>query len=280
MGEKSLSPVRDYTDREIIFREFTTEEEELLYIIDKVRELKDRIGLDRALTEEERLRPYNNIAVLVRKRGGILRVVDAFLRAGIPYATDGKEDISGEKRVKQLLDILELAAIDPEDHEAGDLTLYRVLTSDYFRIQQVDILKFVSFVNEKRRKAAREGVTLLSEFLDYFSGGRRALKFSDEDRLKSAAGAIRDLLCDSRTRPVHAILMDFIKTSGLLKYILKEYADNEILKIRELRGIGSFVNMVKSGDLAKPAESHRGRKRRNNDTAPEAACELDRRPGE
>lgn len=238
MAEKTLSSLKDYKDKEIEFRELTTEDEELLYIINKVKELKEKIAASKELTKEERSHPYNNIAVLVRKRNSILKIIDAFLQAGIPYATDGKEDISGEKRVKQLLDVLELAAIDPAQIELKDLVLYKILTSDYLQIPHSDILKFVNMVNEKRAKKSKD-VTLLSEFFEYF-------------KLHRSCAAISNLLADARTKTVHTLLLNYIKDAGIFKYILREYADKDILRIRDLRGITSFINMVKNTDLARP----------------------------
>ncbi len=255
MGEKTLKPVRDYRDKEIAFREFTTEAEELVYIVDKVRELKEKIERDVSLSEVERSHPYNNIAILVRKRAYILKIIDAFLRAGIPYATDGKEDISGEKRVKQLLDVLELAHIDPNDHELKDLALYKVLSTDYFRIPHADILRFIGYVNKIREEMGGEDITILEEFLKYFSLKKDDIRFEKKERLHHAFEVIRHLLEDARAKPVHTILIDFIKGAGLFKFVLKEYADNDILKIRQLRSLGSFVNMVKACDLAKPGAS-------------------------
>ena len=253
MAEKTLRAVRKYPEQEIAFREFTTETEELLYIVDKVRELRESIEKDRSLSDEERLNPYNNIAVLVRKRAHILRVIDTFLQAGIPYATNGKEDISGEIRVKQLMDILELAYADPLEHELRDSSLYKVLTSDYMRISHSDILRFISFVNAKRKAALGEKTTMLAEFLSYFSSRGGKMKLESEDKLRIAARAVLQLVNDAGTKPVHKILIDYIKDTGLYRFILKEYNDNSILRIRELRALTSFVNMVKASDIATPA---------------------------
>lgn len=254
VSEKNLEAVFDYKDKEITSREFSTPEEELIYIVDKVRSLKEAIETDRNLTEYERSHPYDNIAVLVRKRADILKMADAFLRSGIPYATDGKEDISGETRVRQLLDVLELAHVDPKDHEPKDLALYKVLSADYQKIPQADILRFLSFVNNKRKGAGRENLTVLEAFLDYFSQKTvRQIKFDKPDRLTHACGMIARLLMDARTRSVHSMLLDYIKDAGIYKYVLKEYANNNILRIRQLRSIGSFVNLIKASDIAKPA---------------------------
>ncbi|MCX5686870.1 MAG: ATP-dependent DNA helicase [Candidatus Omnitrophica bacterium] len=251
MPGKTLEAARDYRDKEIMFREFTTEAEELIYIVDKVKELKDVIAQDLTLTEEERKHPYNNIAVLVRKRNDILKVIDAFLQAGIPYATDGKEDISGEKRVKQLLDILDLAHIDPAEHEGKDLALYKVLTADYLEIPHVDVLRFLSYANFTRKKNA-DNSTVLEEFLSYFQNAKSDIKLEAPEKMRRAALIIGRLLEDARTRSVHSILMEFMKDAGVFKFIIKSYDKNQILRMRGLRSLTSFVNMVKTGDMAKP----------------------------
>ena len=252
MGPKDLTAIKDYPEKEITFREFTAEEEELLYIVDKVRELKKATEEGGSLTKEERANPYNNIAILARKRSDILKIIDAFLQAGIPYATDGKEDISGELRVKQLLDVLELAHIDPGEHGLKDLALYKVLSADYFRIPQSDILRFINFVNAKSADRRANPTTILTEFLGYFESGGDEIKFKDPPKIRKAADTIMRLLQDSQARPVHSLLMDFIKDAGMFKYILKEYSENKILRIRQLRSLSAFVNMVKTSDIANP----------------------------
>ena len=252
-AEKLLNPRKKYKDRKIEAREFSTEEEELIYIVKRIKELKAKIAHSDDLTEDERRHPYNNIAMLVRKRVDILKIVDALLQAGIPYATDGKEDISAEVRARQLLDVLELAHIDPGDCGAKDLELYKVLSSDYFEIPLSDILKFISYVNSKNDTRKSRKATLLAEFLSYFGSKTARIKFEKESSISRAAEVIKALLADAAARPVHAILLDFIKDSGLFKYILAEYADKDILRMRELRAITSFVDMVKAADLARPA---------------------------
>ncbi|MDP3791927.1 MAG: ATP-dependent DNA helicase [Candidatus Omnitrophota bacterium] len=237
MAEKRLESLKDYKDKEILFREFTTEDEELLYMVDKVKELRERILCSKEISAEERNHPYNNIAVLVRKRNNIPKIIDAFIQAGIPYATDGKEDISSHKRVKQLLDVLELISMESNDIGSKDLVFYKVLTSDYFGIPHAQVLKFVNMVNKKKEKD--RSVTLLSEFFEHFKPHR-------------AYEAIKNLFDDAQTRTIHTILLNYIKDAGIFKHILKEYADKKILRIRDLRAVTSFVNMVKNADLAKP----------------------------
>ena len=250
---KKLMPVSKQKSKEIEFRELSTEREEILYIIEKIKALKESASKDKTLNKEERGRPYNNIAVLVRKRSDILKLIDAFLAAGIPYATDGKEDISGERRVKQMLDVLTLANLGPSQADDRDLAFFKVISSDYFRIPPADILKFIGYVNAKKAGSGAGRVSILQEFAVYFSSGFGDIKFSERIRIETAYLAITNLLRDASTRPVHALLMDYIKESGVYAFLLEEFTDNDILRIRELRALTSFVNMVKSSDVANPS---------------------------
>jgi len=252
MEVKILEARKDYGVKELIFKEFSTVEEELIYIVDKIKELKLGIESDKTSTAEDKEFPYNNIAVLVRKRSDILRVIDAFLRAGIPYATDGKEDISGEVRVKQLMDVLDLMHLDPKDYDLKDLALYKVLTADYLEIPLEDVLRFVSFVNNLRLDRKKDPTSILAEFLGYFHSGRSEVKFTERPKMERAAQIISDLLTDSRSKPIHAALMDFVKSSNMFGFLLKQYSKNKLLRIRQLRSLVAFINMIKATDIAKP----------------------------
>ncbi|MFH0772600.1 MAG: ATP-dependent DNA helicase [Candidatus Omnitrophota bacterium] len=262
---KELVNEKDFKAKKIEFREFTTDAEELLFITEKIKEMKSGIENSSELSSEERRLPYNQIAVLVRKRKDILRLIDAFLRAGIPYATDGKEDISSEKRVKQMLDVLHFAHMkDTGDLPAKDALFYRIITSDYLGIPLREVLKFIERVNSKRRnrRANKESgdIALFSEFLSAFGEEEkpaegRAEKTVDGaiEAMRNAARAIKNLLDEAEVKPVHAILMRYIKDAGVFRHILESYADKDLLRIRDLRALSSFVNMVKDADLSNPA---------------------------
>ncbi|MFC1807611.1 ATP-dependent helicase [Candidatus Omnitrophota bacterium] len=273
MVAKILEPQKKYKDKAIEFHELTTETEELLFATEKIEEARAIIERSSELSDDEKKLPYNNIAVLVRKRKDLLKVIDALLRAGIPYATDGKEDICHEKRVRQMLDVLNLAhTIDPTNIRPQDAVFYRILTSDYFNIQMSDLLKFIGYVNSKRtkqRESKKPGdITLFSQFMREFDTDykdslptkkdtaklsiAKRLGLSDPNSLHCAGWAIKRLRRESEIRPVHAILMQYIDDAGVYKYILKQYSDNNILKIRDLRALSSFINMVKNADLRDP----------------------------
>jgi DNA helicase II / ATP-dependent DNA helicase PcrA len=279
---KKLNSRRDYDQRDIRFFQFLTEEEELAFIVDRILEQADLIKKDTKLSPEERERPFNNIAVLVRKRSYILKVVDAFLKSGIPYATDGEEDIRPEKRVRQMLDVAELAAADAESIETKSLSLYRILTSDYMETELSDILKFIQFVNGKRQRAREKlpaeyaSCNLFQQFLEHFgcfekdsSGadvkpsksdsqrlpitGEEGVSFKDPYSLHRAAWAIKRLMEEANSAPVHDLLMRYIEDTQLYNFILKRYEKDKVLKVRDLRVLVSFINKVKQSDLGDPA---------------------------
>jgi len=276
MSIKNLISKKDYADKSIEFREFSTEAEELLFITGYVEELKGRIASSKGLSEDERAYPYNNIAILVRKREDILKVIDAFLTAGIPYATDGKEDISQEKRVRQMLDIIDLAdASSMDDLVSKDMVLYSVLTSDYFGIPLSDTLELIRWVKSKRcsRENPCYDMTLLQEFVKAydFKGAEgpffkkdtarfdinNCLKLKNPDALARAAWAIERFIENARTGPVHTALLKYIDDAVIYKFILNSYSDKGVLRVRHLRALGSFINMVKETDLSSPAISLR-----------------------
>ena len=277
MVVKELVPKKKYAKAAIEFHEFTTEAEELLFITERVKEAKATIEKAHELSAEDRGAAYNNIAVLVRKRDDILKVIDAFLQAGIPYATDGKEDISSEKRVRQMIDVLNLAHTkDTTDLTDKDAVFYRVITSDYFEIPLNDVLKFIGYVRSKKKacrdqKYCGDAITLFSEFLAAFDVRDihkalsreetktleiiKAVKFEDPYAMHRLSWVIKGLVDGAETKPVHDICLRYIEDAGIFKYILKAYADDQILRIRDLRALSSFVNMVKESDFNNPAIS-------------------------
>ncbi len=262
---KSLCPGRKIESGEIKFLEFSTQEEELSFLVYKIKTVQEQIKNDKDLSEEERSKPFNNIAILVRKRSQILLLIDAFLRAGIPYATDGKEDIRSEKRVRQMLDVLELVGIRPGNNCDKSLPLYKVLSSDYVGAEQSDILSIMGEFNSKRGIEKKDFFT---EFLSVFPVEinemprleesekleiNKKLKLKNVFRLHRAAWGIQRLLQDRDTRPVHDILMNYIEDMNLYRFILEKYEQDKLLKIRDLRALVSFINMIKKSDITNPA---------------------------
>lgn len=262
---KSLMPQKDYRNKNIEFVRFSTDDEEIMYTIKKIKEIRKIIKNSKELSAEEKKKPYNHLAVFVRKRAFILKLIDAFLREGIPYATDGKEDMGYQKRVRQMIDVLKLARLATSDLEEKDLVLYRVLLSDFLEIPPRTILKFINFANERKRETS---LSLFAQFTDLFRVNNlkekptasdtkklsllKRLELDGAHKMHLASWAIQKLLQDTDTRPVHDILMGFVDDSSLYKFILKEYERSRVLIIRELRSLTSFINMVKNLSLSRP----------------------------
>ncbi|MBL7072604.1 MAG: ATP-dependent helicase [Candidatus Omnitrophica bacterium] len=269
---KKLESKKEYAFSEIKFVEFGTPEEELEFLVSRIKSQAEVIRKDVSLSAEEREKPFNNIAVLLRKRNDILRVVDAFLRAGLPYATDGKEDIRAEKRVRQMLDVLALAGFNVEDTSKATLSLYKILSADYIGAAHSDVVKLLEYVNQKKQSARRSGEKHCGSFFQEFqnsfpASGETAPQETDSEKLKisttlqlkdphalhKAAWAIDRLSQDARVRPVHDLVMRYISDTGLYKHILDTYEKDRVLRMRDLRSLSSFVNRIKESDLADPA---------------------------
>jgi len=264
-SEKELIPKKDYHNKNIELMEFSTEEEEILYILKRIKEIKKEIESSPDMSDNEKKNPYNQIAVLVRKRASMLNLIDGFLRAGIPYATDGKEDIAYQKRVRQMIRVLELAKPNITDPQEKDLLLFEVLSCDFLKIPQGDILKFINYANKKRRK---ESSTIFSEFTEAFPVedldkksteiqtkkllSLKGLNLQKPHAMHLASWAVQRLVKDANTRPVHDILMGFVEDVGLYKFVIRESGKNVVLVTRELRALTSFINTVKESSLSSP----------------------------
>lgn len=273
--------------------QFGTLEEELTFIVGKIKKMND----------QER----NDTAILVRTRRQAQDVIEALLQSGIGYTTDNKEDIRGEFRVQQLLKVLKLAEGNLS-FEDKDLLTFELLLSDFFEVEHHDLLLFSSHVSKKksdyrnsqkrktnkkpaeyRMEEAHEGLlfpeekqenvemknkpSLYSELLLRFSEPQRIdveknnpptleesedlsiaqqLSFKNINALHKAAWAFHRLTKNSAHYPVYSLLMQFIQDAGMIDYILKVYQDNEVLRLRELRSISSFVENLKKASQAKP----------------------------
>jgi ATP-dependent DNA helicase UvrD/PcrA len=272
---KELESCKTYQHEGVRCVEFSTEEEEMLFLVREIECVADMIRDDSSLTEEERNNPYNNIAIILRRRSQIKKLIDVFLDKGVPYATDGKEDIRQEKRVRQMMDVLTLAGMGDDDNDEKSLILYRILTSDYSEVLLSDLMRFIGYVGEcKARMRKKDDVerysccSFFSEFLRCFpcSGDVAPTKkdsgvldiamelgLQKPHALHKAAWAVSRMLCDAGSRPVHDILMRYIEDMAIYRFILDSYAENEVLKARDLRSLVSYISMVKQSDLSNPA---------------------------
>ncbi len=262
---KKLKAAVDYKDKKIEFFEFLTEEEELSFVIGEIKRLAKKIKGEK---------PFNNIAILVRRRSQRQKVIEALLKADIPYAADGSEDMRQEKRVRQMLDALEVADVSIEGNEKKSLALYKILSADYSRADHSDILKFIEFVNRRKAAGWRDSAeaykafNLFGEFQKWFPAEHASAPSKEDSRrlkitaelalenphaLHGAAWAIKRLLVDAKTRPAHDLLLGYIADTGLYRFLLKKYEKNRTLKIRDLRALVAFINKMKESALARPS---------------------------
>ena len=71
--------------------------------------------------------------------------------------------------------------------------------------------------------------------------------------LHTASWAIGRLLRAARTRPAHDVIMGYIEDIGLYDFLLGTYKREGVLRIRDLRALVSFVNMIKQSSLSDPS---------------------------
>lgn len=291
--EKNLRSTRGPGNASVSSFRFGTLEEELTFLAESVKALKP----------EE----WNDTAVLVRTRKDAQLVIEAFLQSGLPYTTDGKEDIRGEFRVQQLLKVLRLAQGNLE-FEEKDLLLFEVLLFDFWKIDHQDLMKFATYVSQKKtdhrkkykRKSQKTSLnyqqeerqemmefsevsprkddaagkpSLFTELLLRFPAPSRAesldheaptteetshlsilseLQLENPEAFHRAAWVVSRLVHRAASYPVQTLMMDFIQDAGVVDYILKIYENHQVVRLRELRSVGSFVENLKKANQARP----------------------------
>ena len=271
-----------------------TIEEELTFLVRQIKDIPDA--------------EKNNTAILVRTRKDAQLIIESLLQSGIPYTTDGKEDIRGEFRIQQLIKILHFAQANL-DFEARDLLLFEILLFDFWQIDHHDLMSLVASVKQKQSDARKRQkrrsqkssqdyqqeerqemmtfasevgglphedamkTSLLTELLLRFPPPKRPLprdhekptpeetsqltilselNLKDPRSLHHSAWTLARLLQRAPSYPVHDLMMDFLRDSNMVDYILGHYEDYDVIRLRELRAIGSFVENLKKANQARP----------------------------
>lgn len=293
VAEKILRSTRGDGRGSVSSFRFGTLEEELTFLVESVKQVQPT--------------QWNETAVLVRTRKDAQLVIEAFLQSGIPYTTDGKEDIRSEFRVQQLLKVLRLAQGNLE-FEEKDLLLFEILLFDFWQIDHQDLISFAAYVSQKktdhRKKQKRKTQktsqdyqqeeqqemmkleesavrknfgpgkpSFFTELLLRFPAPFRPepldheaptseetdqltiveeLRFNKPAMLHHAAWALARLVNRAVSYPVQTLMMDFIQDAGLIDYILKIYEHHHVVRLRELRSVGSFVENLKKANQSRP----------------------------
>lgn len=78
------------------------------------------------------------------------------------------------------------------------------------------------------------------------------LPFENAHALHRASWALHRLTTRSAHYPVYPLIMNFIQDGGMVDYILQIYDHDEVLRLRELRSVSSFVENLKKASGANP----------------------------
>lgn len=177
LAEKKLIAQRSGTGK-METHIFGTSEEELSFLMNELKKIPEKNRKETAL--------------LVRTRKDLRIVAEACLQTGIPYATDGKEDIRGETRVHQLIRLLALAegSLTAEEH---DVLLFEILLFDFFKIDHRDLIEFSLHVQQKRAEATKK----------WKRSGKTSLKTHQKEELLQGLG----LAVEKKSSPLSSTLL-------------------------------------------------------------------------
>ncbi len=78
------------------------------------------------------------------------------------------------------------------------------------------------------------------------------MEFKKPTNLHKASWALQRLSQRSAHYPVYSLIMEFLQDAGMVDFILSHYHDQEVVKLRELRSISSFVENLKKASQADP----------------------------
>jgi DNA helicase-2/ATP-dependent DNA helicase PcrA len=113
---------QDYRRDNILFNEFSAEEQENLHIAKTIRNLRGK-GFTDKKDDKPRGLDYSDFCILLRKWSKAEKIIETFDREGIPYITGGVNKLFETKEVKASLGIFEFLNGDIEKKELSKLWL-------------------------------------------------------------------------------------------------------------------------------------------------------------
>lgn len=78
------------------------------------------------------------------------------------------------------------------------------------------------------------------------------ISFKKPNRIHRASWALGRLIQRAAHYPVLSLILDFIQDAALVDFVLNTYSNQQILKLRELRSISSFVENLKKANQSRP----------------------------
>lgn len=230
---KELISKAKHSPKKLRFAHFHRGEAENLFIADKIL----------SLTAKQKVKKYEDFAILVRNNADMDAVVDLLQRKKIPYVRKAGDNALDDRYVKQLLDLVRLVSLIGTN-EVNDLLLVRILHFPYMEIPKLDLLKLGRAYPERRietlwKYIAGDTKDVDLQVLGISSGGKTTLlEFFDH---------VVTWYTTSFQEPLVKMLEILMHESGLLNHVL-----NEKNKVKHLNALNSFFAEVKSLNVSEP----------------------------
>lgn len=213
---KDLKAKPELSTRPIEVAEFINQDQEALFIIDKVKSLlKENVEA-------------GNVAILCRDNKDIEYIRDMLAKAGVPASRDEGEDIFNSPIIRQLFNLLKYL-VDQSNNEA----LFMFLNAGFANILNADVIRLNNYANKTRSS--------MSElFLDYERPFAEA-GLKDKDAMVQMAVKFNDWRIRMHNTNAVVFFNELINESGLMNYILELPA-----KVDELGKLNRLYKEIKA----------------------------------
>ncbi len=202
--------------RPIQLYEFSSDDIENRFVIDKIKELQSHGA------------SFSDIAIFYRKHSDAEDIAEALLKAGIPIRLAAGRNALDETIVQQFLNLLRVIEFTDRNR---DFLMFQVLFYDFFKFNRLDIFKITRFASDIK--------TPIFDLLTDIEKLKEA-KIEDVDKLHAFANKIIQWKADSSNIPILPFVEKVALESGYIEAMFKEQAN-----VEDINAVNSFYTYVK-----------------------------------
>ncbi len=218
----------------VYYGEFTSNIAESLFIVDKIKELKNSKT------------PLEEIAILVRNHWHMDDIIDLLQRNNIPYVRVGGDNALENPLVAQLLDLLRVVSY-VADRPSDDAEIFKVMHFKFLDLPYTDVIKFARFIALKNREKTPDAKTksafeyVMDNSWQELAQQEIGLSTDGAQKIKQFFDNLSKWYNDSYNNSLAKYIEIIINESGLLDYILTLPS-----KFEDLNALNSFFLEVKA----------------------------------